>query len=144
MGWVISDFCYWLPPIIIVGFSCLVLLYGIRYKEWKAITIGILIVISIIVYAYCIPTRFPFEDHWIIGKTREEIIERYARQENAFRSMHLLKSEYNDRIIYRMNDYFNYSVLHWYDYEVDVPYNYEIIFDENGFATKIHYYPLVW
>ncbi len=100
------------------------LIYGIvKKKYWILIAEGA-VVLCIILCCYLFPTRFPYMDHWIIGKTREEIVSLYGEPNGYDWDGMIAYDLGSDRGFFgAMSD-----AHHWYYY---------IYFDSNGVAYKV-------
>ncbi len=100
------------------------LIYGIvKRKYWLIIAEGI-VVLCIVLFFYLFPTQFPYMDNWIIGKTREEIVNLYGEPTGY---------DWDSMIAYDLGpDRGFFGIMsdahHWYYY---------IHFDANGVACKV-------
>ena len=55
------------------------LIYGIvKKKYWILIAEGA-VVLAIVVFCYVFPTRFPYMDRWITGKTEAQVVSVYGQ-----------------------------------------------------------------
>ena len=132
--WPFNDILYDLFPFCFYGILLLVIAFFAVTKKKKIVLICILVLLFSFVYIDRYPTRFPFEDDWIIGKTREEILERYEDQRLIF--------DEEDWIAYRCHGYYSYGGQNWWAHReqaVDIDYYYEVFFDESGKAYYIEY-----
>ena len=130
----LTDMFYDLFPICFYSGLLLVTAYFTIEKKGKVVLTCILLLLLSFVYIDQYPTKYPFEDDWIIGKTREEILERYEDQRLIF--------DEEDWITYRCRGYFSYGGKNWWAHEeqgVDIDYEYTIFFDESGKAAYIEY-----
>lgn len=87
----------------------------------------ILLLTLIAIYWYNHPTCYLYEDRWIIGKTADEIIERYGEFDS---NTPLLTNGYRGGYLVRRD-----STDWWGDHIY--PMFYHIYFDENGIAYKV-------
>lgn len=80
------------PAIVILGVIALVI-YGIVKKKRRLVAVVLSVTIAVVglITAYCVlfPTAFPYCDMWIIGKTRDEIIEVYGEPDGPKFSYYL-------------------------------------------------------
>lgn len=104
--------------IVFIALGILVpLIYGIvKKKYWILISEGI-IILSIALCCYLFPTKYPYVDPWIIGKTREEIVAVYGQPDGI---------DWGSKISYDLGR--DAAGQDW---------QYFIHFDENGIAIKV-------
>ena len=132
--WFLSEMLYEFFPYLFYGGILLLILFFTILKKGKIVLICILALLFSFVYIDRYPTRYPFEDDWILGKTREEILQRYED-----RYAHID----DDKITYHCHGYFSYGGKNWWAHReqgVDIEYEYTIYFDETGTAKGIEYW----
>ena len=132
--WPLTEFLYDLFPFFFYGGLVFAIAFFIVLKKRKIVIACIIVLLFSFVYIARYPTRYPFADDWIIGKTREEILKQYGNQ-------HLLRNE-EDMITYRCHGDYSYAGRNWWTHlkqGVDLDYEYTIFFDASGKAIGIEY-----
>lgn len=111
-----------LPLVIPVG----LLVFGCIKHKRIVVIVGIVLTVIILVleitFFMLFPTRFPYCDSWIMGKTKDDIIAKYG------------EPDYNS---YRIGYNVGYGTI-GFDVYHNSDYYYYIEFDDNGFANDIY------
>lgn len=103
----------------------LIILGAVTKKRKLVVICSIILVVEILlVTAYCIafPTCFPYCDLWIIGKSREQIIDVYGEPHD--RSGATISYYIGEDSSWIMPSH--------------LPQYYYIVFDENGYACEVY------
>ena len=96
----------------------------VKRKYWVLLIEGILIG-CIVLFIYLVPTRFPYVDRWIVGKTKEEIVSIYGQPDGRWNSDSMMSYDLGpDRGFLGIMS--GYDHLYYYVY-----------FDCDGLAYKI-------
>lgn len=62
------------------------LIYGIVKKKYWILIAEAAVVLCIVLCCCLFPTQFPYMDHWIMGKTREQIVALYGEPTGRWNS----------------------------------------------------------
>ena len=103
---------------------------AISNKQKKTVIILAIIIISIIIFAVFNVTSTKLSENWIIGRSSNEIEERYGEFDLNFenKSAYEIPEDFFDRV--------------WRYFMGGTPINYYYIeFDENGMAEKVYIAP---
>ena len=113
------------PVIVPIGIPVGMLIFGyVKHKRKLLIVASVLTVIAVlleIMFFVLFPTRFPYCDSWIVGKTKDEIVTKYG------------EPDFNG---YRIGYNVGYGTIGLDAPNVD--YYYYVEFDENGYADEIY------
>ena len=111
--------------LVLIALAFLIpLIYGIVKKKYWLLIAECVVVLCIILCCYLCPTRFPYMDPWIMGKTRDQIVALYG-EPTGYDSDGMIAYDLGpDRGFFGIMS----DAHHWYYY---------IHFDSNGRAYKV-------
>lgn len=98
-----------------------------KIKKVSLLSVLLVFVISVSVFFYMHPTHYKYKDRQIIGKTSDEIIEKYGEFDVTFGSI----------LGYKINESITDSIWRYFTGGEPIEY-YCIQFNENGTAEKIY------
>lgn len=102
------------------------LIYGLVKKKYWILIAEAVVILCVVLCLYLFPTRFPYADPWIMGKTKEQIVAVYGEPTGYDGERMISYYLGKDRGVLGTGLMDSNNDIHYYIY-----------FDENGEAYKI-------
>ena len=102
------------------------LIYGLVKKQYAILIAEAVVILCAVLCLYLFPTRFPYADPWIMGKTKEQIVAVYGEPTGYDEERMISYILGKDRGVLGTGLMDSNNDIHYYIY-----------FDENGEAYKI-------
>ena len=102
------------------------LIYGLVKKKYWVLIAEAVVILCVVLCLYLFPTRFPYADPWIMGKTKEQIVAVYG-EPTGYDGERMISYELGkDKGVFGTGLMGSSNMMHYYIY-----------FDEHGEAYKI-------
>ena len=101
------------------------LIFALVKRQYWILLIESALIACIVLFVYVFPTRFPYVDQWIVGKTKDEIVSVYGQPDGRWNSEGMISYDLGpDRGFLGLMC--GYEHLYYYVY-----------FGDNGLAYKV-------